>query len=425
MLHPSDEGSSAAGSIPLPSRSAPPPTSTTALSSASDTTASSAGDTLNPAEPGPIRVALFTGAYDHIRDGVSLTLNRLVAYLERNSVPARVFAPTVRQPALQHAGTRIAVPSIPAPGRGEYRVSLGLTPGVRKQLESFQPTLVHIATPDLLGRAALRWARRNRVPVVSSYHTHFASYLNYYGLQGLENQLWGYLRRFYKQCRHVYVPSSSMENVLREHGIDGNLLPWPRGVDTGLFNPKVRSAEWRASTGAGDRDVIVTFVSRIVAEKGVGLFADVVEQLEERGVPHRSVVVGDGPLRESLQERLKNTHFTGTLQAQALAHAYASSDVFVFPSETETFGNVTLEAMASGVPAVCADATGSSSLVRPGATGFLAPPRDAAAFREHVERLCSDHELRARLSATSREVALEYDWEIVLARMLAYYREAV
>lgn len=378
---------------------------------------------LPPGRESPLRVAIFTGAYDHIRDGVSLTLNRLVAYLERNSVHVRVFAPTVRQPAFRHAGTRIAVPSIPAPGRGEYRISLGLPRGARRELEDFQPNIVHIATPDILGHSALRWARRRGIPAVASYHTHFASYLDYYGLQRMEEGVWGYLRRFYQRCTHVYVPSESMERVLREHGIDGNLRSWPRGVDTALFNPQLRSAEWRESAGVRNGEPVVAFVSRIVAEKGVDVFAEVVEQLEARGVRHRSVVVGDGPLRASLQERLRNAHFTGTLRDEDLARAYASSDVFVFPSETETFGNVTLEAMSSGVPAVCADATGSSSLVRAGETGFLAPPRDAAVFREHVERLCTDDALRTRMSAASREAALEYDWDVVLGRMLGYYRE--
>lgn len=384
------------------------------------------GNSLPPARTEqPVRVAIFTGAYDHIRDGVSLTLNRLVAFLERNSVKVKVFAPTVRQPALRHAGTRIAVPSIPAPGRGEYRVSLGLPHGARRELAEFNPNIVHIATPDILGHSALRWAKRREIPVVASYHTHFASYLDYYGLQRIEGSVWGYLRRFYKQCAHLYVPSSSMEDVLREHGISDNLRPWPRGVDTGLFSPKLRSVAWREAVGAGDRDVIVTFISRIVAEKGVEVFAQLVEQLESRGVPHRSLVVGDGPLRAPLQERLRNTHFTGTLRDEELARAYASSDVFVFPSETETFGNVTLEAMSSGVPAVCANATGSASLVRAGETGFLAPPRDVQAFVENVERLCTDHALRARMSAASREAALAYDWNVVLARMLGYYRELV
>src|SRR5690606_2998265 len=128
----------------------------------------------------------FTGAYNHIADGVSLTLNRLVEYLERIGAEVLVFAPTVEDPAVDHAGTLFPIPSIPAPGREEYRVSLGLTRKARREFEAFQPTLVHIATPDYLGNRALRLARRQGIPVVASYHTHFSSYLKYYGFEELE-----------------------------------------------------------------------------------------------------------------------------------------------------------------------------------------------------------------------------------------------
>ncbi len=370
------------------------------------------------------RIALFSGAYNHIRDGVSLTLNRVVAYLERQGVPVRVFAPTTATPAIEHAGTMIAVPSLPAPGRSDYRISLGISRAALAELDAFAPNLIHVATPDILGLRALRLARSRGLPLVATYHTHFASYLDYYGIGRLEGSVWRYLRWFYRQCDHVYVPSDSMTRVLQEHGISDNLRPWPRGVETSLFTPVRRSGEWRRSIGAEhDEEVVVTFVSRIVAEKGIDVLADVILGLEERGIPHRSVVVGDGPSREALAERLPRTHFTGTLLGEDLARAYASSDVFLFPSETETFGNVTLEAMSSGVPVVCADATGSASLVTDGVSGFLAPARRSDMFLEHVARLATDAALRRSMGIAARERALEYDWEAVLARLLAYYRE--
>lgn len=375
-----------------------------------------------PAVAAP-RIALFTGAYDHIRDGVALTLNRLVAYLERQGVAVRVFAPTAERPALQHAGTRIPVRSLPAPGRPEYRVSLGLPRAARRELAAFAPTLVHVATPDLLGVQALRQARAAGLPMVATYHTHFASYLEYYRLGALEGVLWRYLRWFYGACAHVYVPTPTMLEVLRAHGVRSDLRLWPRGVETQLFTPARRSEAWRRSVGAADDEPVVLFVSRVVAEKGLDVLAAVLRALEARGVRHRSVVVGDGPERAALAAQLPNTRFLGQQQGEALATAYASSDVFLFPSRTETFGNVTLEAMASGLAAVCADAPGSGSLVRPGATGFLAPPHDATVFLEHVERLVTDAPLRARFGAQAREVALGYDWERVLATILAYYHE--
>lgn len=370
-----------------------------------------------------MRIALFTGAYNHIADGVSLTLNRLVDYLERNGAEVLVFAPTVENPPVKHAGTLVPVPSISAPGRPEYRVSLGLSRKVRARLAAFQPTLFHIATPDLLGNQALRLARRWGVPAVASYHTHFSSYLKYYGFEELEGFLWKYLRRFYRQCEHVYVPSQSMAAVLRAHEIRKGLRLWERGVNTSLFNPERRSATWRHTLGVADDEVLISFVGRLVWEKGLGVYADVIEGLTAMGIPHRSMVVGDGPARTELSERLPDTIFTGYLGGEALARAYASSDVFLFPSDTETFGNVTLEAMASGLPAVCADATGSNGLIEHEVTGYLAPPGKSRVFLDHVAQLATDPMLRYQVGERAVAHAQTYEWDAVLGRLVGYYDE--
>ena len=377
------------------------------------------------AQPVLKRIALFTGAYNHIADGVSLTLNRLVAYLERQGVAVQIFAPTVEEPPVDHAGTLIPVPSVALPGRPEYRFSTRISRSVRDALRAFRPTLFHIATPDLLGYRALRLAQSWNVPVVASYHTHFSSYLKYYNMDMLEGFVWKYLRWFYAQCEAVYVPSHSMADVLREHGIVDGLRLWGRGVDTERFSPVQRSAAWRRSLGVSDDEVLVTFISRLVWEKRLDVFADVVAELQQRGLPVRSLVVGDGPARDELAERMPGTIFTGHLGGDALARAYASSDIFVFPSDTETFGNVTLEAMASGVPTVCADATGSASLVEHGTTGYLAPPGDVATFVEHVAQLVENPVVRHEMGCAALARAQEYEWDAILGRIDGYYDDVL
>ncbi len=377
---------------------------------------------VRPRRPGPLRVALATGAYNHIADGVSLTLNRLVAFLVAEGVDVRVFAPTIAAPAVQHAGTLVPVPSLPLPGRPEYLFSLGLRGSARRALDAFAPDLVHVATPDATGLDARRFARRHRLPLVATYHTHFASYLDYYGFGWFERPGWRILRWFYRPFDRVYVPSKSMGDVLRAHGLGANLALWPRGVDTDLFTPARRSEAWRAAQGVRPGEVLVTYVGRLVAEKGLTVFADAIQALTAARVPHRSLVVGEGPIRAELEARLAATRFLGHLEREALATAYASSDVFVFPSETETFGNVTLEAMASGVPTVCADAPGSRSLVIPEETGLLCPPRDAAAFTAAVRRLVEDAPLRHAMGRAAAERAQAYSWPRVLRRMLDEYR---
>ena len=371
----------------------------------------------------PKRIALFSGAYNHIADGVTLTLNRLVRYLEKEGNEVRIFAPTTKQPALEHAGTLIEAPSVrmPLPGRSEYRVSTRFPKRIREQIDRFRPSIIHIATPDALGKGALKYGLRNGIPVVSSYHTHFSSYLQYYKLQWLESWMWNYLRRFYGQCDQVYVPSESMMEVLRSHHIDDNLFLWERGVETELFNPARRSLEWRRSHGIGDDEVVVTLISRLVWEKSPDIFADVIGQLNANGIPHRSVIGGDGPAGDDMKARLPDTIFLGHLRGEELATAYASSDIFLFPSETETFGNVTLEAMASGIPTVCADATGSRSLVRDGITGYLAPPGDAGSFYSAVEKLATSSDIRLEMGKLALKRAQEFDWPVILGRIESYY----
>ncbi len=376
------------------------------------------------------RIALFTGAYDYISDGVTLTLNRLVAYLERHGAEVLVFAPTVKHPPIQHAGTLVSVPSIPFPGRPDYRLAIGLTRKVRARLDAFDAHLFHIATPDYLGARALRFAGKRGIPAVASFHTHFGAYLKYfvsyhkyYRLDLLENLAWRYGRWFYGQCRHIYVPTPSMAEELCSHGITEGLHLWPRGVDMTFFNPSKRSTAWRQALGIADDEVIVSFISRLVWEKGLHVFAEVIEGLKARSIPHRSMIVGDGPARASLVERLPDTIFTGHLEDENLARAYASSDLFLFPSETETFGNVTLEAMASGLPTVCADASGSNALVRHGVTGFLAPPRESAGFLDAVARLVTDSALRREMGRQAFECARTYEWNEAMARIAGYYEE--
>lgn len=379
---------------------------------------------LNEQGPGSgLRVALFTGAYNHIADGVSRTLNRLVAHLEQEGFAVRIFAPTVREPQVDHAGTLVPVPSVAAPGRPDYRLSLGLTPAVRRELRSFNPDLYHIATPDLLGLQALLNARRRARPVVASYHTHFASYLPYYRLQLAEPLVWRYLRWFYGHCEHVYVPSSSMQDELAAHGIEEGMRLWERGVDTARFNPAKRSVDWRRDRGFQDQDVVITFVSRLVLEKGLERMVKMLQRLEERGARFRALIVGDGPARDELSNLLPEAVFTGYLEGEHLARAYASSDIFLFPSDTETFGNATLEAMASGLPTVCAEATGNRTLVVDGQTGYLLKSDDIDGFADRLSQLVVDTRQRAQMGSAARAAATQYDWAEVLQRIVNYYLE--
>lgn len=372
-----------------------------------------------------LRVAIFTGNYNHIQDGVSLTLNRLVAFLEQKGIPVIVFGPTVGEPAIDHEGEFVAVPSMPMPGRPEYRITVGFPEEAQNRLKQFGPTLIHIATPDLLGFRAMRWGQANDIQIVASYHTHFTSYLKYYNLEMLKLLGWKYLSWFYSQCKHIYVPSPSMADELNKEGIEEGIRIWARGVNVDEFSPHYRDMEWRRSIGFKKSDKVVTFVSRLVWEKNLQTFVDTINRLQQDHSTIRAMVVGDGPAKKELEHMLPEAHFTGFVTGEELSRAYASSDIFLFPSETETFGNVTLEAMSSGLPCVVADATGSRSLVESGVNGFLAPPRDTKAFAECVAKIAGESSLYDEMSKAARQKALAFSWENVNNELLEYYREVL
>jgi glycosyltransferase involved in cell wall biosynthesis len=369
-----------------------------------------------------VRIALFTGNYRSVVDGVSRTLHRVVEHLGRRGHRVLVFAPAGRGEPIAAPGECVPVPSVSIPGRPEYRLSTGLGAAARARLAAHAPELIHVATPDPAGLAAQRLARRRRLPVVASFHTNYGAYLRYYRAGWLAGALWGHLRRFYAPCRLVLVPSPSMLAELRARGFRGDLRLWVRGVDAEVFHPRHRDLAWRRRLGIGDGEVAVAFVSRLVREKGLDAFAAACEELARRGIAHRRLIVGAGPERARLARRLPDAVFTGQLEGADLARAYASADVFCFPSETETFGNVTLEAMAAGIPTVCADAPGSRQLVEDGASGFLAP---SGALAGPLARLVADPALRARAAEAARARAETFSWEASMVQLDGLYREAL
>lgn len=372
--------------------------------------------------PSP-RVAFFTGNFTDVVDGVALTSIRQVEYLVREDVPVRVYAPISSKPALESVATPVDVPSVRIPSM-PYRAALGLTPGVREDVRRFAPDIVHLATPDLLGWNALNWATRRNIPVVATFHTHFASYLKHYGLGFLEPVVWRVFRPFYRRCAEVYVACQSMADELRRNGLEANYVINPFGVDQSRFSPAKRSDEWRARHRFGPEDVVLAFVGRLVWEKGLKVWAEVIRKLEADGVPHKSLVIGEGPAGADFRKRVPNTAFVGRLTGEELGTAFASADVFFFPSSSETFGCVTVEALASGLACVLADATGSRDIIRNGVDGVLCPPADAGAFAEALTALIQDRRSRERYRASAPARAADFEWETVLATMLARFRRA-
>ena len=376
-------------------------------------------------QPNEIRLALFSGNYNYVRDGANQALNRLVAYLLRQGVQVRVYSPTTDTPAFEPIGELVSIPSVPVPGRGEYRLGLGLSGGVRSDLAKFAPNLVHISAPDIIGHRAVSWARNRKIPAVASVHTRFDTYLNYYHLQALEPLARGIMRRIYQRCDAILAPADSMAAVLHAQRMSRDISIWTRGVDREQFNPGRRDMAWRRSLGIEDDELAIAFLGRIVMEKGLDVFSDAVDVLAERNVRHHVVVIGEGPARGWFENRLPNAIFVGHQVGDDLARALASTDVFFNPSITEAFGNVTLESMACGLPVVAAEATGTTTLVRNDENGALVEPGDAEAFADALEAYARDPALRHRHGATGLAYAETQDWDRINSVVLKTYQRVI
>ncbi|WAT19012.1 glycosyltransferase family 1 protein [Aurantiacibacter sp. MUD11] len=360
-----------------------------------------------------LRVALFSGNYNYVRDGANQALNRLVDYLLRQGAQVRVYSPTTDTPAFEPAGELISLPSVPIPGRGEYQFSTHLGSAIKANLAEFDPHVVHISSPDVAGHRALTWARKHDIPVLASVHTRFETYPRYYGLGFVEPAFVAILRRFYQRCDAIVAPSASMIEELREQGMHHDIGTWSRGVDRSIFSPEKRDLAWRRSHGIADDEMAIGFLGRLVLEKGIDIFAETMVELRRRGVPHKVLVIGDGPAKAFFADKVPEASFVGFQQGADLGRAVASMDVLLNPSVTETFGNVTLEAMACGVPVVAANATGASSLVMEGETGHLVPPRDVAAYADRLTAYAEDPDLRRAHGKAGARRADAFDWDTI------------
>jgi len=368
-----------------------------------------------------MRVALFTGNYNYVREGANQALNRLVGRGLQKGHEFRIYSPVTDTPAFEPVGELVPVPSIPIPIRSEFRLATGLPRGTREDVRQFAPDLLHVSTPDILGTRAQTFAKQLGVPVVASLHTRFETYFEHYGLGWARPLAEAHLRRFYRRSEHVLAPTPGIVDELRQLRGDARASLWSRGVDRELFDPKRRDMEWRRATGFSDDDVLVLFFGRLVLEKGVRDFVAIVRQLQARGLAVKPLVVGAGPAADEFQP-LGDAVLAGHLDGPDLARAIASADILIHPSRTEAFGNVVLEAMASGLAIVSADTDSSRQLIEHGRTGVLVSAPDADASGAEIATLIADPQRRQQLGSEARKASARFSWDAASDSVLAAYR---
>jgi glycosyltransferase involved in cell wall biosynthesis len=368
------------------------------------------------------RVAYFAGTMRPEHDGVTRVLYRMIDDLAARGIPALFFSPIVPPYAIH--GVRIeAVPSVSFPLYKDYRLAL---PGIRhfeEELDAFAPELLHIHSPCSLGLAAVRYGRRRGIPVVATYHTHFPSYAKYYKIPALEMWGWNYLRMVYGGCRRVYVPSRPIMEELREHDIP-HLEHLPHGVDADRFHPGFRARTWKERLGIQGRTALL-FAGRLVWEKDLVTLAQAWDIVSRQRNDVALVLAGDGPIRAELERMMPGAIFLGQQSGDDLSATFASSDIFVFPSTTETFGNVTLEAMASGIVPICAREGGAWGVVDDGVTGLLAAPRDPVDLASRIGYLLEHPGHRAAMADNALRYARAQSWSSIFDHLHASYAEVL
>ncbi len=369
-----------------------------------------------------MKVAYFTESLPPLVDGVSHTLSYLQRSLEAEKIDYRFFSPFL--PTDENwAGKVMHVLSVPFPLYTKYRVSLPAFHDLRNSLDKFAPDIIHICSPFFLGFFAYRYAAEVGIPAVNSFHTRFVSYLKYYGSGWFEPYGWRYLRWFYNHGNICFVPSEATIRELDSRGFS-NLTLWERGIDRSRFSPVFADRHLK-NHWSPEGNPVALFTGRLVKEKDVETLLGAHRILRKRKVSYKLVFVGDGPMRGQIEKEAPDAFLAGHLQGDLLSRAYASADIFVFPSTTESFGNVVLEAAASGLPVIGAAEGGVGDLILDGETGFLTIPRNHEDFALKMEALLTNESLRNEMAAGALDFALQKSWSQINHRLFQSYEKLI
>jgi len=364
-----------------------------------------------------VKLTLVTETFPPEVNGVAMTLQRLVTALAARGHVVEVVRPRQSKSDTPASSpyAELLVPGLPCPGYAELKIGLPVNLRLKKRWRANPPDIVHVATEGPLGFAALQAARRLGIPVSSSFHTNFHAYSRHYKVGFLHDAGLAYFRWFHNRAACTFAPSADVVAALGNSGFK-NLHLLGRGVDTKQFDPAHRDHELRQSWGAGPDTPVAICVGRLAAEKNLNLVVETWASLRVNQPDLKLVLVGDGPMRAEFKKRHPDVHFAGVQRGEALARHYASGDLFLFASVTETFGNVVTEALASGLVLVAYDYAAARANVRDGVNGLLAKFDDPAAFRATAERSMAMREKWTQLRKSARQATLPMSWDAIVDR---------
>lgn len=367
-----------------------------------------------------MKVAYFAGSLVKNLDGVSRVLYKIAEYNKYNSIDSVFVSPDVDE--------RIGHPSIPLKGvrlpvYKEYKFATSGLSYVEEKLEEsqFVPDLIHLHSLCPAGLAGLKLGKKKNIPVIATYHTHYLSYLQYHGASLLSPLVKKYMRYFYNQCDAVLVPSASLQEELTELGIR-HVQVLPHGVDFTVFNKDYYTSFLKEKE---DYKTILLYVGRLVWEKNLQVLVEAINKLSEKRSDFVLWMAGTGSAEETLKAQLKNSTFFGFCEGKKLSQLYATAELFIFPSSTETFGNVTLEAMASNTCCIVANARGSADLVRDGQNGLLFDPENPQELASRIESMLDDETRRKELSKEALITSQSYRWKDILDLQKKTYIELI
>ena len=380
-----------------------------------------------PATRPSLRIAVVTETWPPEVNGVAMTLAKLVQGLSHRNHDVQLIRPRqtkTESPMNDSTLEEVLMRGMPIPRYPELKLGLPSKKTLVKTWTLRRPDVVHIATEGPLGWSALQAAKVLKLPVTSDFRTNFQSYSKHYGVGWLRKPIVAYLRKFHNATACTMVPTRELMRTLGQNGFS-NLKVVSRGVDTKLFNMSKRDTSLRSSWGADDKTTVLISVGRMAPEKNLDQVLKIHEALKYKGKEFKLVMVGDGPLKEQFQQRYPEIIFPGMLSQSNLATYYASSDLFVFPSQTETFGNVTLEALASGIPVLAFDCAAARDWVQTGVNGWLVAENNPEGFAAQAVAIFNNQDALKQITQSTRQQVVHLDWDQIAEQVESVFWDAI